>query len=49
MKRSEQKLVPGSWIEECLTDAGRCPVIDDKAVEEEIDPTNMVSEVISPL
>ena len=34
------KLVPGSWIDECLSDAGQCPV---NAGKEAIDPKNMVS------
>ena len=44
--RSQQKLVPGTWIEECLSDAGKCPVTAAKekaaSAEEPIDPTNMV-------
>ena len=44
-RRDKQKLVPGTWIEECLSDAGRCPVNAVAAAQDKdkIDPTNMVS------
>ena len=44
-RRDKQQLVPGTWIEECLSDAGKCPVTAAKQSpheDESVDPTNMV-------